>query len=54
MAEWQKGGMAEWYFTTYLIHPAIYGTRQQRQQRQRHRQHQQHRRLLNHLDVLTT
>ncbi len=22
MAEWQKGGMAEWYFTTYLIYPA--------------------------------
>ncbi len=24
MAEWQKGGMAEWYFTTYLIYPAIF------------------------------
>ncbi len=23
MAEWQNGGMAEWYFTTYLIYPAI-------------------------------
>jgi hypothetical protein len=24
MAEWQKDGMAEWYFTTYLIYPAIF------------------------------
>ncbi len=24
MAEWQKRGMAEWYFTTYLIYPAIF------------------------------
>jgi hypothetical protein len=24
MAEWQNGGMAEWYFTTYLIYPAIF------------------------------
>ncbi len=24
MAEWQKGGMVEWYFTTYLIYPAIF------------------------------
>ena len=24
MAEWQKGEMAEWYFTTYLIYPAIF------------------------------
>ncbi len=29
MAEWrdggmQKGGIAEWYFTTYLIYPAIF------------------------------
>ncbi len=24
MAEWQKGGMAELYFTTYLIYPAIF------------------------------
>jgi hypothetical protein len=24
MAEWQDGGMAEWYFTTYLIYPAIF------------------------------
>jgi hypothetical protein len=22
--EWQNGGMAEWYFTTYLIYPAIF------------------------------
>jgi hypothetical protein len=24
MAEWQKGRIAEWYFTTYLIYPAIF------------------------------
>ncbi len=24
MAEWWNGGMAEWYFTTYLIYPAIF------------------------------
>ena len=24
MAEWQNGGMVEWYFTTYLIYPAIF------------------------------
>jgi hypothetical protein len=24
MAERQKGGMEEWYFTTYLIYPAIF------------------------------
>jgi hypothetical protein len=24
MAEWQNDGMAEWYFTTYLIYPAIF------------------------------
>ena len=24
MAEWQNGGMAEWYFTAYLIYPAIF------------------------------
>ncbi len=24
MAEWQNGGMAEWYFTIYLIYPAIF------------------------------
>ncbi len=24
MAEWQNGGMAKWYFTTYLIYPAIF------------------------------
>jgi hypothetical protein len=24
MVEWQKGGMAKWYFTTYLIYPAIF------------------------------
>jgi hypothetical protein len=24
MAEFHKGGMAEWYFTTYLIYPAIF------------------------------
>jgi hypothetical protein len=24
MAEWQNGGMTEWYFTTYLIYPAIF------------------------------
>ena len=24
MAEWQNGGMAEWYFSTYLIYPAIF------------------------------
>jgi hypothetical protein len=24
MAEWQNGGMAEWYFTTYLIYPAVF------------------------------
>ncbi len=32
MAEWRdgKGGMAEWYFTTYLIYPDIYGTRKRR------------------------
>jgi hypothetical protein len=24
MVEWQNGGMAEWYFTTYLIYPAIF------------------------------
>jgi hypothetical protein len=24
MAGWQNGGMAEWYFTTYLIYPAIF------------------------------
>ncbi len=24
MAEWQKGGIAEWYFTTYLIYPALF------------------------------
>jgi hypothetical protein len=24
MVEWQKGRMAEWYFTTYLIYPAIF------------------------------
>ncbi len=23
MAEWQNGGMVEWYSTTYLIYPAI-------------------------------
>jgi hypothetical protein len=24
MAEWQNGGMAEWYFTAYLIYSAIF------------------------------
>jgi hypothetical protein len=24
MAEWQNGGMVEWYFTAYLIYPAIF------------------------------
>ncbi len=24
MAEWRDGRMAEWYFTTYLIYPAIF------------------------------
>ncbi len=24
MAEWQNGGMAELYFNTYLIYPAIF------------------------------
>jgi hypothetical protein len=24
MAEWQNGGMAEWYFTIYLKYPAIF------------------------------
>ncbi len=24
MAEWQKGGKAECYFTTYLIYPTIF------------------------------
>jgi hypothetical protein len=24
MVEWQKGGMAGWYFTTYLIYPTIF------------------------------
>ncbi len=24
MGERQKGGMAEWYFTTYLTYPAIF------------------------------
>jgi hypothetical protein len=24
MAEWQNGGMAKCYFTTYLIYPAIF------------------------------
>jgi hypothetical protein len=24
MVEWQNGGMVEWYFTTYLIYPAIF------------------------------
>ena len=24
MVEWQNGGMAEWYFTTCLIYPAIF------------------------------
>jgi hypothetical protein len=24
MAEWQKSGVVEWYFTTYLIYPAIF------------------------------
>jgi hypothetical protein len=30
MVEWQNGGMAEWYFITYLIYPDIYGTHRQR------------------------
>ncbi len=24
MVEWQNDGMMEWYFTTYLIYPAIF------------------------------
>ncbi len=24
MAGWRDGGMAEWYFTTYLIYPAMF------------------------------
>ncbi len=24
MAGWRDGGMAEWYFTTYVIYPAIF------------------------------
>jgi hypothetical protein len=24
MAKWQNGGVAVWYFTTYLIYPVIF------------------------------